>query len=380
MISTSLAELTCLCGAISAPGTLLSHPEIPISLEMCHCNTCRWTTGSLGVAFPPLKVSPSQNILSKLTTYHSSPKVTRYFCSICGCQCFVHDDKHNNWYCLSGIIEPNPLTKASKTFWPKDTIQISRHDYVLDTIDGGLIPFLLNLNGRVVPTWAAAAKEELPHHGSYDLSHAEILCLSRKSINILPRPNDDTFLRAECHCGGVSLLVKRANYASNSDPETSARYIPSDSTKYLTYLCACRSCRLSTGVSLVPWTLIPPGNIFNANDPTTIGKLNSASMTFGYASSNIDANSGLSLKHHWSSPDVCRSFCGKCGATMLYWNAQRPDEVDLAVGILRSEEGSMGRRWLDWEWGRCSSAAESIDEELCKAWLGSATVMNSIGG
>jgi hypothetical protein len=54
--------------------------------------------------------------------------------------------------------------------------------------------------------------------------------------------------------------------------------------------------------------------------------------------------------------------------------------LDLAVGVLRSEEGSMGRRWLEWVWGRCSSVEESIDEEICKAWLGSAEVMKKKGG
>ena len=69
-----------------------------------------------------------------------------------------------------------------------------------------------------------------------------------------------------------------------------------------------------------------------------------------------------------------------CGATVSYFNSQRPNEVDLAVGILRAEEGSMAKRWLDWEWGRCSFAEESVDKEICEAWLGCAEVMKKIGG
>ena len=63
---------------------------------------------------------------------------------------------------------------------------------------------------------------------------------------------------------------------------------------------------------------------------------------------------------------------------MVYWCSQRPDELDLAVGILRADEGSMARRWLEWEWGRCSFADECIDREVCEAWLGSAEVTESI--
>jgi hypothetical protein len=86
----------------------------------------------------------------------------------------------------------------------------------------------------------------------------------------------------------------------------------------------------------------------------------------------------LTLKHHWSSPDTCRSFCGKCGATISYWCNKRPDGLDLAVGILRGEEGSMARRWLQWERGQCSFHEECIDRELCDAWLGSKSVMEKI--
>src|ERR1700733_4091679 len=106
------------------------------------------------------------------------------------------------------------------------------------------------------------------------------------------------------------------------------------------------------------------------NDPSSMTSGHKiVPVIFGHATSSPNANPGLTLKHHWSSPDVCRSFCSKCGATVFYWCSQRPDELDLAVGVLRSEEGSMVRRWLEWVWGRCSSVEESIDEEICKAWL-----------
>jgi hypothetical protein len=54
--------------------------------------------------------------------------------------------------------------------------------------------------------------------------------------------------------------------------------------------------------------------------------------------------------------------------------------LDVAVGILRSEEGSMARRWLDWEWGRCGFEEECIDREMCEAWGRSLEVMKKIDG
>ena len=130
MTSTSSAHLICLCGAISAPGTLLADPEIPISVEICYCNPCRRTTGSLGVSFPALNSSPSPEILSKLTGYHSSQVLTRYFCSTCGCHCFLLHQERKKWYCLGGIIEPSPALGGNKTQWPKDTLKVSRHQCV----------------------------------------------------------------------------------------------------------------------------------------------------------------------------------------------------------------------------------------------------------
>jgi len=147
------------------------------------------------------------------------------------------------------------------------------HEYILDTLDGGLVPLLLNLNGRSVP------------------------------------------------CG-----PPRRNNLSNKTRWNS------------------RTMKFSRSLALLCSISQSPKKALNANQ-------------------------SLALKHDWSLPDVCRSFCDQWGATVLYWCSQRPDEFDLAVGILRAEEGSMVIRWLESEWGRFSFSEECIDRELCEAWL-----------
>jgi hypothetical protein len=376
MVSTSLANLTCLCGAISVPATILAQPNLPISTGICHCNVCRQTTGSLGAAFPPLDSPPTREIISKLTAYHSSEDVIRYFCSRCGCHCFCVVLSDKQWFCLGGIIETGSPENLNDEDWPKDTIKVSSHRHVLDTIDGGITPILLNLDGRSIPTWSGESQEGQQVE-SFDLSHASILDLPSKSTSNIPKLKDDSYLEAKCHCGGVSLLIKRANYTLSATSQDSARYVPSNNKKYLTYFCTCRSCRLSTGVSMLAWSLVPPENIFNANAPTIAGDYQP--IVFGYPVSD-PANPGLSLEHYWSSPDVCRSFCGKCGATVSYWCGQRPTELDLTVGILRSEDGSMARQWLEWIWGRCSFTEESIDKEISEAWVGCTELMGKLSG
>ena len=129
-------------------------------------------------------------------------------------------------------------------------------------------------------------------------------------------------------------------------------------------------------MSILPWTTIPTANVFNANVPTASDdKL--VPVVFGHSTSSSDANSGLSLKHYWSSPERCWSSCSRCGATVFYWS---PDHLDVAVGILRSEEGSMARRWWDWEWGQCGFDEDCIDREMCEAWGRSPEVMKKIEG
>jgi hypothetical protein len=256
---------------------------------------------------------------------------------------------------LGGIIDFVAGIEENGEAKPKNLIEISQHIFIPDTIDGGLSPFLLKLNGRDIPTWVG-----YPHPGPPDLAHSEVLSLPHESITKIQRPGKDDCLPAKCHCGGVSLLIKRADYS----PHEEARYIPTDRTKYLSYMCACRSCRLTTGVSLVPWTTIPPANVVINNEARTPLPVSDASSL-----------EGVTLKHYRSSQNVIRSFCGGCGATVGYWNEARAGEVDLVVGIFRAEEGSMARSWLEWLWGRCSFIDGAVDEEIAHAWKGCGEVM-----
>lgn len=391
MTSTSSAHITCLCGAISEPGTLLRAPELPIYKETCHCGSCRRATGLLSASFPPLKSSPSQDALSKLTPYLSSPGLTRYFCSTCGTKCFAHNRRSERWSCLAGTIEQTPSSKAENVPWPKDTVKVWYHDYVADTLDGGLVPLQLNLNGRSLATWAVEGPEPPPEDGSFDLSHETILSLPSKAQSTLPQATEGSFLPVKCHCGGVSLLIKRADFKDISSSEVGERFIQPGRTKYLSYLCACRSCRLALGGSLVPWALTRRDTVFLAPALATIDNDNSLSLgdidtatlrplTVGRAASELKANPGQTLKQYWSSADVCWSFCGRCGASVSYWNQQRPEELDVAVGVLRSKDGCMARSWLEWDWGRCSFPDECVDGETLTAWLRSPEVMKKIGG
>ena len=72
MTSTSSAHLICLCGAMSAPGTLLADPEIPISVEICYCNPLSPYNRLPGRLLPsPQLISVARNSLET----HSLPQL-----------------------------------------------------------------------------------------------------------------------------------------------------------------------------------------------------------------------------------------------------------------------------------------------------------------
>lgn len=82
---------SCLCGAVrfEVEGDL---PEA----SACHCSKCRKHTGHFeaGVDVPRALVSISGE--DSLTWFHSSEKVRRGFCSVCGSSMFF-DPVHRDW-------------------------------------------------------------------------------------------------------------------------------------------------------------------------------------------------------------------------------------------------------------------------------------------
>ena len=45
---------------------------------------------------------------------------------------------------------------------------------------------------------------------------------------------------------------------------------------------------------------------------------------------------------------MLRYFCGTCGAIVFFCKADRPELLDVAVGVLDAEEGSRAESLLGW--------------------------------
>jgi hypothetical protein len=351
--------LTCLCGGIKTPFVSDPSSHLPIPTSLCHCNPCRQASGALWGAFPSRGFAkPPDEVLNACTHYASlgPTGLQRYFCSRCGTQICIQDAKDGQWHGCSGAIE----TEGSPAIC--DRVKITGHIFATDPLDGGI---LAERPGLAKLRYGEEQAKDVPCYSQW--SHGETIPysavkeLAEKSSSV-SKPEEGEWLHAKCHCGGTDLRIRRANYAQD-DQGVKPDHMAPEKDKYVAYLCACRSCRLGNGVATFqPWTSVPPANVV----VTSTGK----NVVFGRPAMDNGANQGTTLKQFWSSKNVCWSFCGTCGASIFYWHDGRPDVVDVAVGILRAEEGTLAKNWLGWKWDDIGYHEEVVDQELYRAIVG----------
>lgn len=244
-----------------------------------------------------------------------------------------------------------------------NVLDIKTNEWICDTGDGGMASFFTKLNGNV-PTYNIDRNSEL-----LDDKALRGLIATSESLQL---PARGETVKAECRCGGVSVQIQRAD---PEDREVSKleRFIAKDehghpTSKHMAFCCVCRYCRLHSGVSLTPWVYVPPSQVINPHTNKVVAQHHAASTEAGQ-----EANKGLNLKHYWSSPEACRSFCADCGASVFYSCDSRQDIVNVAAGLLRAEEGSMARRWLSWQWGRTAWWKEGTTQrDVMEAWQATA--------
>ena len=259
------------------------------------------------------------------------------------------------WSACAGIVEMKASENEAKQ--EKGGTNVSKimfHEYVADAKDGGMAPFLTKLGDRDVPCYRTEPEGE----DAKVIQEGELHNLQEASFH---PPSSTTesrgeMLEASCHCGSCQFRIAAPPYNDSSE----GWYIPkADRNRYYARLCGCRSCRLTLGFTLQPWTYVPPSQIFTtANQPVIFGP------------DGKDTVQIEKMKHYQSSESVLRSFCSKCGATLFYQSFDRPYIIDVSAGVLRSKIGNaMVGEWLEWDRRAISHQAEAVDEELVRAWL-----------
>ena len=336
----SPSYLTCLCGLINEPASILAGQSLQQENCMCHCDTCRYQTGSLGTWFLDMTGPPSEKSLSNATAYETSEVYARFFCNKCGCNVFARCKQDGRWLACAGILEVKGNNEGQR-----NVSEIAYHEYAGDPKDGGIAPFLMRLGNREVPCYKTEPKGK----------NAEVMKESTFPESSSAVEERGEMLEVSCHCGSCQLRIAPAPYKDGSE----GWYVPKGNlSKYYARICCCRSCRLTLGFTLQPWSFILPSQIFTtAKEPVVFGP---------EAQKVVQIEK---LKHYQSSESVLRSFCTECGATIFYQSFDRPYIIDVSVGVLRSKLGNgMVSEWLEWDKSTVSNRGEAMDEELVEAW------------
>ncbi|KAH6890366.1 glutathione-dependent formaldehyde-activating enzyme [Thelonectria olida] len=355
MESPSL-RVSCLCGNISQ--LIAVKPPLdnvdPTSrdLSLCHCNSCRHSSGLLCVSYRPIAApAPLPRGLSEYNA--AADGWTRYFCSNCGCH-VLRRKGEDQWELATGVvIESIPDHDENPRF--------VNHVHVTDTKDGGSAVWIPECNGQAMDMPGSEAE---PTTSSSVSSNKQ-----KKDEDEEGEEGEEEHLPASCDCGRVSFHITRPNLASynprsnvadlilpysttdpaiTQNPADDKWWIRAAGTKYLGGTCACRSCRLISGFEIQTWAFVPRTNIvFNMK----YGR-DDVPLDFGALPPNV-------LTSYRSSPGVLREFCGTCGATVFWHDKWRPDLIDVSVGLLRAREGARAESWIDWWTERVSFTEEA---------------------
>ena len=329
-------SFSCACGQVrgsaKVPNSLL-----PLSYSLCHCNVCRHQTGLLCGSYVTLVKGTSDfKVEGSYTPYYSSDLVTRYFCKNCGANVWLDDKREDGPDICSGAFDN-----------VDGIVKLKNHIFIEDTKDGGLSKWIPDED---ITAWSAFSR---------DSTRIRIADRARTTV----AKNEDAKLSAHCRCNGVQFRITRPNEASKAlsapwpdllkpyhsqapqNKEEVKWWLRSDDARYLAGLCACKSCRLASGFDIQAWAFVPKANIFQLD-----GK-------------PLDFTMGT-LEYYESAPGVYRNFCGRCGATVFWHCHERPDLVDVSVGLLDAPEGARAESWLEWQTGRISFEEAAQNEDL----------------
>ncbi|KAH8759600.1 Mss4-like protein [Hyaloscypha finlandica] len=350
-MTTSITS-TCGCGSFNLKVDF-PNDSVPLDRGLCLCSSCRRVTGSCGVSYIIVSSNQAIDITKfKLTSYETTDRLTRYFCSTCGAHVLVKVSRNQSWHLATG---PWDRTEG--------IVNWIGSKWVDNTLDGGVSIWLKEIVGP------DGKKKPMQRWLLQDWNGGELVP-DHIPLNTLPEEKkfltNPRKLEAQCHCGGVKFYITRPNeeskkakspfpdlmvpYHSHSpeNPNNETWWLRDNDTKYLAGTCTCRSCRATSGFEIQPWAFIPKCNVFQKDG------------------SPIDFNLGT-MKSYESSKDIWREFCRVCGATIFWHCKERPELLDVSVGLLDPKEGARVESWLDWWTGRCSFSEDAVSTSLVAA-------------
>jgi hypothetical protein len=335
-MATTTLTAHCLCKTHEYTAQIPTS-SLPLLAHACHCTSCRHATGgfyTIGTTWPADRSSVD---ISSLKSYHFSDRVALRFCGTCSTPLFWQflQDPDARLFVLLGTLRNDADVK----------VKLYRNIFVKDTRDGGASMWLRhpNADGSEAPRYAQQGGDEgdiLP----YEWPGAEMWTGYEKKL-------EDT-LPIRCRCGGVDMRLHRGNYAGKKKEEL-PWFVDPVTHKLIGGFCMCDSCRLAAGVDIFHWTYAEMKNISFADGtrlPESVRKLKEL----------VDGNEKVvgTLTYYTSREDVQRYFCSNCSACVFYAVADRPDVLDVAIGLLDASDGARAEGFLSWNFGGIGHAED----------------------
>ncbi|KAM3516774.1 hypothetical protein NHJ13051_009597 [Beauveria bassiana] len=176
----------CLCQA-NELSWKLPKSTLPLNTGICHCNSCRHGTGTLGGFMAcewPLPVPE----LPGCSRAAFSPRADVYFCATCGTLMFMRKRTQPSWTGLAlGALED-----------PTAICRLTMHLCLADTKDGGMSVWLDRVNGARLKKYADAD-------------------LQSEFEGVTARGGGEGNLKASCKCRGVQFEITRSRELSGCE-------------------------------------------------------------------------------------------------------------------------------------------------------------------
>ncbi|SPN98446.1 uncharacterized protein DNG_01490 [Cephalotrichum gorgonifer] len=348
----------CLCKAHVFMASVKAS-ALPLSFMLCHCESCRHKTGCL--YFSDVRWPGAADVdLSGLQKYYFSETLVDYFCGECYSPMFC---KRTDPGAKAGVCTGSLSSSAP------NLLEYGSHIFVGDTLDGGATPWLRkgHISGQHLRRWKGwnetsnRAGEELPP------SWPEPSSLPKPEGKVLPGTTP-----FYCHCRGVNLLLRSAADLAMVPEGDLPWYVDPTSHKYLVTSCACELCRRSCGADMTSWTYaalthveFPTAAAAAGDDASPEARpfpLSATALKEAVSAKDRDPRLGT-LEFYQSSPEVERYHCSRCSAQIFYVVSDRPDMVEIAVGLISHPSGARAEGLLRWDY-----ASLADDEGRAGGW------------
>ncbi|KZW04223.1 hypothetical protein EXIGLDRAFT_828138 [Exidia glandulosa HHB12029] len=288
----------CHCRAVRYTLTIPDGSERLVA-GYCHCDDCRLTTGFYCALFADIEpgwLSFSEQSKASITSYKSSDRVVRTFCSKCSTTLtytstvFGHE-----------LSVPTLDVQDDWKHGVREVVRVKAHNFVSDTTAGGVSTIFDDGLPRYV-------------HGSRGDKW------SPPSVSAVPQTVEDETgdeIRGGCHCSGVTFKIQRPPLDYTKDPDL-VNWVATG-RKFTALHCVCNDCRLAPGTPFFTWSYVPHKLIHFTRDDT------------------------LRIRVSNPTKNVLRRFCGTCGCHLFtniddgraYW--------DVSAAVL---EQPKAERWI----------------------------------